>query len=93
MGVNDDFGPRRTNRPHASPNYGYPIVGDNGIRGTTLHNGVHYEAAGDHSGKGGILPHFWTLRWGGADARDMLDDKMVGPWRGKWTWGLDRVSM
>ena len=28
-----------------------------GSRGTTPYNGVHYEAAGDHSGKGGMPPH------------------------------------
>ena len=69
-----------------------PGGGRNGIRGTFTHRRVHQETAGNHIGKGGPLPHIWTLRQGGANSGYKTVGEMVGPGRDKWTWELDGDS-
>ena len=66
-----------------------PGGGGNGIRGTSYHQRVHQETAGNHIVKVGLTPHLWTLRQGRAYYGDKLDGEMVGPGHVKWIWVVD----
>ena len=58
-----------------------PGGGGNGNRGTSSHQREHKETAGNHSGKGDLLPHLLTLHLGGEDDGYELYGDMVGPGR------------
>ena len=69
---------------HCRRRVGVPICREgNGSRGTAPLQGVHQEAADDHSGEGGLTHLLFYVHGGGADARDnpvgaMLGSRRVG---------------